>query len=199
MRLVLALAIIYVALYIATMLFSGCKTTSTVMHTTATVTDSTVHAAKVESHADDSTAHHTVVADSTIGLKATGVILNLTKTDLLPVFTATGIAMPRTFTADSGRAHAIAIVNTDGSVTIDCKTDSLTMVINRLIRDSVFQRSSFDSLRLMKIVATHTADTDTVSITKTVTTFWGRIWPYLLGLVFVGAVVLVWKFIKPKV
>lgn len=163
----------------------SCKTSSTLRSITKVSKDSTAKVAKQSTDQNDSFYHHTTVEDTAVGVSGDDAKLSLSAAETKPQPCNDGSCTeaPKTYTSKSGRTTATAIVNPDGSMIIDCKTDSLTIVIKRLIKDSVYQRQRFDSLRFIKILTAHSDTTDDVSVTKTVTTLWGKYWIWILVLI----------------
>ena len=68
-----------------------------------------------------------VIPGSSVGLK-------LRSSDLQPAFTADGTAVSRVFLADSMNSRIQVTVQPDGNVAIDCRTDSLFILVQNLIR-----------------------------------------------------------------
>lgn len=172
-------------------IIAGCSTTRTVHKTTEITKDSTAVADRAANDQNDSFVHHIYVQDTAIGVNGWDLELNLSPDDLKPA-TSNGHTIDRTYTQTKGNTHATAILHKDGSMTIECKADSMTVVIQRLIRDSIYQRQRFDSFRFVKVVTAHSGDKQEEDITQKVTTVMGKIWPWLVGaLCITVAIVLV--------
>lgn len=167
---------------------AGCKTTSTVSSTLHNSTDSTeIHVQQVNNKTANN-YRHTTEKDSAVGLPAANVGLHLMPDDLQPATTVNGVKVPRYYFADSATLHGSVVVNPDGSIDVRCKSDSLTLVIKSLIRDSIYQAQTNDSLRTQLITKkqTTTDKSDTKTVTKQ-----GGFWGFLDKLKWIGIGVII--------
>lgn len=172
-------------------LCSGCRV---MKHSSDTVITDTTSADTCRDVAkSDSVYHFRQEKDSAIGIKGGSAHIHLTPDDLAPAFTIGGVRVPRLFVKDSGNTHAKFKQNADGSADVDCNDDSLTLVINFLLRDSIYSHHTNDSLLTAIKSSKHETHVTTSDVIIKGDPWWQVMGRYLLAMV-IGAIV--WEIIK---
>lgn len=114
--------------------------------------DTTIVKAKVTDSSGYSVQEYSETTAAIPGSEAT---IELEAADLLPVTDANGVLKGRQYTAESAggagqsRTRAKVTVHSNGSVRVDCKTDSLLALISRYRKDSAWQQLRTDSALLL--------------------------------------------------
>ena len=137
---------------------TGCRTAKMSSHVSAEVSlvkDSLNAHVRVELHTVDSSAHERTTGDTAIGLpgESVGVTLNADQDTTVK----NGNITLHTYTDRNGRRH------------IDCKSDSLTLVINNLVHERDFFHRSADALLASTTDASHSEVRDSSTLERVVT------------------------------
>jgi len=110
------------------------------------------------SHQADAAYDKHTETDSAYGVHGTDIKLHVGADQLGPNFDKHGVPVSNMFLFGNDDAHGSLTINADGSADIDCKTDSLTLVIKGLIRDSIYRGHTSDSLIRISLYQSHIAD-----------------------------------------
>lgn len=152
------------------LMVSACHPLHVVSSTTATQ-DTTTQQARQGAIKADSDYHQVVKTDTAIGLKGRYASIHFNPVQLLPATDAQGNKVSREYHANDNNLHADVQVNSDGSVDVDCKSDSLTLVITNLIRETTYEQHRFDSLNFLYCM-TKAIHTETTVVEEKKHGFW---------------------------
>lgn len=138
-----------------------------------------------------------VVKDTVVNVPARTIRDTLSVKELQPAYTQDGTSVKRSYVAETKGAHAFLNVLPDGKVEYGCNADSLSIVLQSLVRENTELHSRVDSVKdFIQIVNKNEKTVQRSSVIKT-RSFLAATWPYLLAIAVVIVVVyFVKRFLK---
>lgn len=176
------------------LVLSSCGSTKHDLTRVIVANDSASTHVTQEAKGDKTYEHKTINRDSAIGIAAQETDDTFDHFMLQPAIDFKGDTVERVFTNQSKTLTSTVKVLKNGNVVVRCKADSLTLVIKGLIRDSVQMSQKYDSLRIATTIVNHSKEESTEEKKVIRQSFLQFIWPWALGLLVVGAIVLIIKY-----
>lgn len=187
----------YIAILLA-LTITSCHSTKSVTESTVTTKDSTATHKDNRVKTQDSTAFVKHTADSVIGLKARYVDSIFKPEDLKPAI-VDGKKVGRYHRFEGDGITGSIRVDTSGNVTVDCKSDSLTLVIKNLVKELLYIGKERDSVVAEMNSKSHSLEAVSTSKKKVKNVF-GAWWTYLIflgvGLLLSWLLKMLWKAVK---
>lgn len=147
---------------------------------------------------DSTTYAKTVlIKDTVVNLPARMIRDTISPEELQPAYTKDGTSVKRSYRAETKGAYAFLNVLPDGKVEYGCNADSLSIVVQSLVRENTELHSRVDSANgFIQIANKEEKNVQRSSVTKT-RSFLAATWPYLLAIaVVIVAVYFVKRFLK---
>lgn len=127
-----------------------------------------------------------IVKDTIINIPARSVKDTLSSSDLAPAYTVQGHAVKRSYFAATSGARAFLNVLPDGRVEYGCNADSLSIVVQSLIRENTELRRRNDSVQFLSETVNKKAVMDAHSNVVRTRSFLAVSWPWILLLAVVA-------------
>lgn len=134
------------AVLLAQAILASCGTVKRSSYHKETVQDSASVHSHVQTKDRNEHTRETVVRDTAIGIKARSVEGAVRAEDAAPVRNAAGAARPQRYEQHSEGLTAWIAIDTNGSLRYGCKADSLTIVVQGLIREKESWRRQYEQL-----------------------------------------------------
>lgn len=186
-----------ILMLLTVLLLYGCGSTKkSTMHSTIKKDSATEHMLQ-RSNDSFSVLRSLTIRDTLISVPARVVKDTISAADLQPAYTKEGIAVKRSYSAVTKGAQAFINVLPDGNVEYGCNADSLTIVVQSLIRENTELRRQKDSVQLLSKTESKQESTELHNSVLKTRSFLSGMWPWLLAFVLIIiAVYLVKRVIK---
>lgn len=157
-------------------------------------------ATQVAQHTADSSGRSSVqvIRDSAIGIQGKKVEDSISKEDTEIPVTPKGKKVPRHFAKKENGLTAWVVIDTNGNVRYGAESDSLTLVVKNLVRqsDSLTRIISTKDSSNTRIV--HAVQQTSISSTTKVRGFWAANWWWIALAVFCAAAYVAYRLLKKQ-
>lgn len=181
----------YIAIILA-LTISSCHSTKSVTESTVTTKDSSTTHKEHKVSSNDSSAYVSQTEDTAIGIKGKHLTGIFTPEDLTPAKLDNGKKVERNHRIEGDGISIGVNVDTNGNTTIDCKTDSITLVVQKLKKELIYIAHQRDSVTKELNKQLHSVEAVTKS-KKKVKNIIGAWWTYLI---FLGVGAVLWWLLK---
>lgn len=134
--------------------------------------------------------------DSTIGVPARVVVQVLNPQDIEASYLANGVQVPRTHTKKGNGVTSSLTRNVDGSITANCECDSITLVVQNLLKERILIKDSLAQYKFINKLYNREKGQTVIDEKQA---FFFPTWQVILALLFMLLGCVLWMFVKSKI